>query len=89
MKTLAKIENGRLIFRNQAEYESFLKKYEGKEIEIEMHPYRQKRTDRQNRALHLWFTMLADELNAAGYDMKKVIRQNVDIPRDTSRRTQG
>jgi len=39
-----------------------------------------RRTDQQNRALHLWFTMLAEELNAAGYDMKKVVRANVDIP---------
>jgi glutamyl-tRNA synthetase len=32
----------------------------------------EKRTQRQNKALHLLFGMLADELNDSGLDMKKV-----------------
>jgi hypothetical protein len=39
-----------------------------------------RRTDNQNRALHLYFTQLADALNNAGYDMRKTIRQNLEIP---------
>lgn len=39
-----------------------------------------KRTDQQNKALHLWFSLLATALNDAGYDMKKTIRQEIDIP---------
>ena len=38
------------------------------------------RTLTQNRALHKYCSMLADALNDAGYDMKKVIKQEVDIP---------
>jgi len=38
------------------------------------------RTDRQNRALHLWLTMLADALNAAGLDQRKVLKPSVSIP---------
>ncbi len=38
------------------------------------------RTLSQNKALHLYFTMLADELNAAGYDMKKILKPEIDIP---------
>lgn len=38
------------------------------------------RTLTQNRALHKYCDMLADALNDAGYDMKKVIKQEVDIP---------
>lgn len=38
------------------------------------------RTTRQNSSLHLYFTLLAEALNEAGYDMKKTIRQDVDIP---------
>ncbi len=38
------------------------------------------RTDRQNRALHLWLTMLADELNQAGLDQRKVLKPSVSIP---------
>jgi len=39
-----------------------------------------KRTLRQNDSLHLYFSLLSQELNAGGWDMKKVIRQEVDIP---------
>ncbi len=38
-----------------------------------------KRTGAQNNAMHLYFETLATELNAAGYDMKKVLKQEVDI----------
>lgn len=38
------------------------------------------RTDQQNKALHLWFTLLAVELNNAGFDMRKLIREGIDIP---------
>ena len=36
------------------------------------------RTPLQNSAMHLYFRQLAEALNDAGYDMKRVI--NVDIP---------
>lgn len=45
--------------------------------------HKEQRTGKQNNALHLYFTLLADEMNSAGYDMKKVIRQEVDIPWNT------
>lgn len=38
-----------------------------------------KRTDRQNRALHLYFTMLTEALNDAGYDMRRTLKQDIDI----------
>jgi len=38
------------------------------------------RTDKQNKALHLYFTHLAEELNNAGYDMRKTLKPSVDIP---------
>jgi len=38
------------------------------------------RTIKQNRSLHLFFRLLADELNNAGLDMKKVLKPNIDIP---------
>jgi len=38
-----------------------------------------KRTDQQNRALHLYFRLLADKLNANGLDMKKVLKPGVEI----------
>ena len=38
------------------------------------------RTSQQNKSLHLYFTLLADELNAAGYDMRRTLKPGVDIP---------
>jgi len=38
------------------------------------------RTSQQNRSLHLYFTLLADELNQAGYDMKRTLKPGIDIP---------
>ena len=38
------------------------------------------RTDKQNKALHLWCTLMADELNNDGLDMRKVLKENVNIP---------
>jgi hypothetical protein len=40
------------------------------------------RTLTQNRALHLFCTMLADALNAAGLDMKKTLKPDAEIPWD-------
>lgn len=39
-----------------------------------------KRTLAQNRALHLWFGQLADELNGQGFDMRRTLKAHVDIP---------
>lgn len=37
------------------------------------------RTIQQNRALHLYFQFLADELNNAGLDMRKTLKPHVEI----------
>ena len=37
-------------------------------------------TNRQTKALHLWFEWLAKELNNAGWDTRKTLRQDIDIP---------
>jgi len=39
-----------------------------------------KRTEQQNKALHKYFELLADDLNNAGLDMKVVLKPEVDIP---------
>lgn len=41
----------------------------------------QQRSDRQNRALHLYFKFIAQELNLHGLDMKKMLfHHDVEIP---------
>jgi hypothetical protein len=46
------------------------------------HRHGKQRTLTQNRALHLFCTMLADTLNAAGLDMKKTLKPDAEIPWD-------
>lgn len=43
------------------------------------------RTNQQNKALHKFCAMLADELNARGLDMRKVLKPGVEIPWDGER----
>lgn len=38
------------------------------------------RTNLQNSSLHKYLQMLADALNDAGYDMRRTLRVDVDIP---------
>ncbi len=45
-----------------------------------MEDMKPKRTKLQNRALHLYFTQLAEILNEAGLDMVKVLEPGVEIP---------
>jgi len=48
--------------------------------EFEVKPLTGRRTDAQNRALHEYFTQLANALNEAGFDIRKTIREGIDIP---------
>ena len=38
------------------------------------------RTSAQNNALHVYCRLLGEKLNDSGFDMKRVIKQEVDIP---------
>ena len=49
---------------------------EGKQLP----PEENKRTIRQNAALHLYFQLVADALNSAGLDMRKTLSAEIEIP---------
>ena len=40
----------------------------------------QQRTNKQNSSIHKYCELLADSLNDAGLDMRKVLKESVDIP---------
>lgn len=40
----------------------------------------EQRTSQQNKAMHTFFTLVAEALNEAGLDMKAVLKPGVDIP---------
>lgn len=39
-----------------------------------------RRTNQQNKALHKYYEQLAEALNAAGYDMRRTLREEIAIP---------
>lgn len=41
-----------------------------------------RRTQSQNKSIHLYLSFLADELNDSGQDMRKVLKEEVSIPWD-------
>jgi len=43
-------------------------------------PIKKLRTVSQNSALHLYFHLLAEALNDAGYDIRTTIREEIEIP---------
>ena len=50
-------------------------------IEIASKP----RTLTQNNCIHLYLSRLADALNDAGFDMRKTVREEIDIPWNAER----
>lgn len=57
----------------------FINCFDGK-YEIEIQKIGKNRTSQQNRALHKYFELLAEALNDAGYDMRKTLREDIEIP---------
>lgn len=47
---------------------------------IEIKVVDKSRTDRQNASMHLFFQLLATELNDSGLSMMKVLKQEAEIP---------
>lgn len=65
------------------EYIRFVKEsYEKHKYVVFTWRFGKQRTLRQNSSLHLYLKQLSKELNEAGYDMKKTLKPDVDIPWD-------
>ena len=75
------IKDGQIVYTPQLK--RYLSNFENKQIDIFPKLHRKRRTDKQNAALHLYFTQLSEALNDAGFDMKKLLKQEIDIPWDT------
>lgn len=64
---------------NQKEWLDFLEKHDGKEVSGSFERETGVRTPKQSDSLHLFFDHLASALNAAGLDMRKVLKEHVMI----------
>jgi len=72
-------DKGKLILKNKEDFALHIGSLAGKEIEITVKKRINKRSEAQNRALHLFFEQLANSLNSAGFDMRKTIKKDIDI----------
>lgn len=55
----------------------FLLESKNQSVEVKIH--KNTRTSRQNRSMHLYFTLVAEEANNAGYEMRDLVLDNVPI----------
>jgi len=76
MRFKIQIVGGRPIFPKG--FNEFCKEQKDGNFTVEIKKYVSTRTEAQNRSLHRYFTQLAEALNDAGFDMKKVIK--IDVP---------
>ncbi len=44
-----------------------------------------KRSEQQNKALHKWFSLVAEELNRGGYTVQLVLKEKMDLDWDGSK----
>jgi hypothetical protein len=79
MNFWAKEENGELVFSNKRELSNFLSENKGKTFSVTLKRERGIRTDNQNRSLHLYFTHVAQELNAGGYTVQLAVKERMDL----------
>ena len=80
MLFFGKIEDRKLVINSTAKFKEFISSLEGQTIQINIKKKANTRTLKQNAAMHLYFTQLAEALNEAGFDMKKTIKEGIDIP---------
>ncbi len=80
MTFFGNIKSGELKLNNSKKFQLFIKKQKDCVVELTVKRISGRRTSIQNSALHLYFTLLAEALNDAGFDMRKVIRKEIDIP---------
>ncbi len=79
----AKISDGKLEIINREEFRKYLASLGDRRITIRIEKVSDKRTLKQNKALHKYFELLAEALNESGWDMKKTIKVDVPWTKDT------
>lgn len=82
---LAYTKDGELKFHYKREIEQFFSDYPNEELVVDIRSATKQRTFSQNSALHLWFDLLANELNEAGYTVQLVLKEKVDLDWDGSK----
>ncbi len=77
----AKIKDNSLKFTNEKELEMYLEENRGYKglIGVQLNKTTRERTQDQNSALHLWFELVARDLNEGGFTVQVVLKQKIDL----------
>lgn len=79
MKILAQITNGKFQITELKELTDWIATQKDGLVVVDVRKIRNQRTILQNRALHKYFTLISEELNAQGLTMQKVFARAVDV----------
>lgn len=80
MQIEGKIINKEFVPDRRDLWENTLSNWDGKKVVISIDTGEYVRTVKQNKALHLYFQLLADALNEAGFDIRKVVKDEIQLP---------
>ena len=68
------VKDGKVMFYDKSNYQLFIDTLDGQQVDVVIVKHRERRTDQQNKALHLYFTQVAEALNDAGLTLEKVVK---------------
>lgn len=75
----AKAKDGEIVFDNKKEARDYLLSVNSKSLVVRIHRDTGVRTPDQNRALHKYFSILAQQLNEAGLTVQKVVQKKIEL----------
>jgi len=68
------VKDGKVMFYDKSNYQLFIDTLDGQQVDVVIVKHRERRTDQQNKAIHLYFTQVAEALNDAGLTLEKVVK---------------
>ena len=75
----AKAKNGEIVFNNKKEAEDYLRSVDNKSLIVRIHRDTGVRTPDQNRAMHKYFSLLAEALNEGGLTVQHVLSKKIEL----------
>jgi len=68
------VKDSKVMFYDKSNYQLFVDTLDGQQVDVVIVKHRERRTDQQNKAIHLYFTQVAEALNDAGLTLEKVVK---------------
>lgn len=75
----AKARSGELVFENKKEIKDYLLPIENKPLAVKIERETGVRTSDQNKALHKYFSLLAESLNDSGLTVQHVLQKKIEL----------